>query len=173
MAAIEMLGKSFGAWTVIARAENKRTTQGAMPARWLCRCRCGRESVQEGNTLRRHRSKACRSCSKHLRPYEALFNNFANSARLRGIECSITYEQFLIFVKEQQCHYCGDEIAWTEHNLMKNGAAYHLDRKDNDKGYHADNCVVCCKSCNRTKLHALSYEEMCVVGTMRRRKRAH
>lgn len=171
--AIDMTGQTHGSWTVIARAPRVRTPQGTMPAKWFCRCRCGRERVLDGNTLRRYPSSGCRSCSKHIRPYEALFNVFVNSARLRGLECSITYEQFLSFTEIAECHYCAGGIAWTEHNLVRHGGAYHLDRKDNDQGYHVDNCVVCCKSCNRTKLHALSYDEMRVVGRMRHQRKVN
>ena len=42
--------------------------------------------------------------------------------------------------------------------------AYNLDRKDSIKGYTKENCVVCCKRCNRAKSNLFSYEEWLEIG---------
>ncbi len=48
-------GKQYGRLTVVARAPDDRH-QGA---RWLCRCRCGREVVVSGVMLRQNRAHSC------------------------------------------------------------------------------------------------------------------
>lgn len=57
------------------------------------------------------------------------------------------------------------------YDCSSNGNNYNLDRKDNAVGYTVENCVVCCKSCNKTKWTSLDYEEMIAVGKIRKRKR--
>lgn len=79
-------------------------------------------------------------------------------ARKRKVEVSITFEHFCELRASNRCHYCYA-------NLPEAGSG--IDRKDNSKGYIAGNCVPCCDTCNRTKNHFLSYEEMCVVMSLR------
>jgi hypothetical protein len=60
---IEMVGRQFGKWTVIARA-GKDTDGGAM---WLCRCSCeyATERVQSGRILRKGLTKSCGCVQAH------------------------------------------------------------------------------------------------------------
>ena len=64
----------------------------------------------------------------------------------------------LDFTKINNCHYCGDDILWVKHTGTGQHR-YNLDRKDSNKGYSKDNCVVCCKKCNYMKGSEFSYEE--------------
>ena len=57
-ALIDLTGKRFGRWVVVARAENR----GEQPC-WLCRCDCGEVQSVHGVDLRGGRSKSCRSCA--------------------------------------------------------------------------------------------------------------
>lgn len=50
------------------------------------------------------------------------------------------------------------------YNPDKNGGAYYLDRKNNDRGYEKGNLVVCCTRCNRGKSDQFSYEEWVEIG---------
>ena len=54
--------------------------------------------------------------------------------------------------------YCGamDSMEAVKHKdrLLHNG----IDRVDNSKGYHPENCVPCCKTCNIAK-QSMSVEE--------------
>lgn len=54
---INILGKTFGKWTVISKSEIKRS--------WLCRCICGNERIIIGISLRNGHSKSC-GCEKAL-----------------------------------------------------------------------------------------------------------
>jgi len=96
------------------------------------------------------------------RPYEWTFNKLVHVATTRGLEVSLTYEEFLEFTDVGACHYCTSKITWLPHNVGEtNGnAKSNLDRKDNSLGYSKENCVVSCIICNRIKNNYLSYEEM-------------
>lgn len=75
----------------------------------------------------------------------------------------LSYEEFLTFTRIPECHYCGAVIPWHPKMAGKNNA-YYLDRKDNDKGYTTDNCVVCCSRCNWAKANRFTYEEWVYIG---------
>ena len=55
---IQMIGRTFGRWTVLERAENSKTGV----ARWLCRCDCGYTGEVFGTNLRRGQSVQCNEC---------------------------------------------------------------------------------------------------------------
>ena len=112
----------------------------------------------------------CRKCSDNIsakergylyrkKPYEALFNNFKKRTKRENKDNQLSYEEFLEFTKEKQCHYCYDDIHWVEYNLTANGSSYNLDRKDNNRGYIMGNCVTCCWKCNESKKNNFTYEQ--------------
>jgi hypothetical protein len=121
----------------------------------------------------------CQSKKRLCRPYESLFNHSKKRAitpnnRGLGHAWSITYEEFLSFVKIKLCHYCKAGGLWPlSFGLNDENGEYkfrsNLDRKDNSISYIKDNCVVCCPSCNEAKGSHLTYEEMLAVGRLRRR----
>lgn len=55
------------------------------------------------------------------------------------------------------CHYCGmtNETSMTKHNERLT-----IDRKDSNKGYSLENCVLACKKCNYLKGNVLNAHEM-------------
>jgi hypothetical protein len=125
---------------------------------WQCQCSCGNSVTVWSNNLKSGASTSC-GCTRHIRPFEALYNNFVDKATRKGHNVSITYEQFLVFTDTTKCHYCLEKISWSKHGIVINGSSYYLDRKDNSLGYSVDNCVVCCTRCNRAKSDVYSYED--------------
>jgi hypothetical protein len=93
-----------------------------------------------------------------LRPYEALYRAMLRSAKITESLCTLTYEDFLGFVTEQNCHYCSAQLNW-------GGQAYNLDKKVPEDGYTVENCVTCCKRCNRAKSNLFNYEQWLAIGT--------
>jgi 5-methylcytosine-specific restriction endonuclease McrA len=89
-------------------------------------------------------------------PYKGTYGILRKHAKRRSIELSMTYEEFLPFTEELQCHYCLSDIVWIKHGKVN---AYNLDRIDNEKGYSKENCVVCCWKCNNSKGNRYSHEE--------------
>lgn len=129
-----------------------------------------------------HPGKGTSMCSikgHSCRSYESLFNaskaraGKSTNRRNFGRVWTITYKQFIEFVEIKTCHYCGAGDLWPLPYGLTNAAGEYrfrsnLDRKNNAMDYTKKNCVVCCPSCNETKGHLLTYEEMLAVGNLRR-----
>jgi len=58
---VDLVGKTFGRWTVLRRAPNK-----GGQAMWACLCNCGIERGVAGSSLRRGISKSCGCLCKEL-----------------------------------------------------------------------------------------------------------
>lgn len=89
------------------------------------------------------------------KPEQSLKNRliwyYKRNAKNRNIEYLLTEEEFqnLIF---SPCFYCGESGSMITSTLY--GAAYKhngIDRLNSSKPYAIDNCVPCCKWCNRAK----------------------
>ena len=52
---IDLTGQKFNYWYVLKRVENSKDGR----ARWLCRCKCGKEKIVDGKSLRSGHSKSC------------------------------------------------------------------------------------------------------------------
>lgn len=157
---VDMVGQRFTRWLVLSfKGFGKRRSV----VKWNCICDCGNQRVVDGSSLRGGKTKSCGcfrdervSATKRLRPYESLYHCLTARCRHKGMECSLTYEQFVDFTLTPYCHYCGVTVPWTLFNVQANRAACNLDRIDNSIGYSVANCVVCCETCNAMK-SGLSY----------------
>jgi hypothetical protein len=153
--------------------------------KFLC-ASCGNEIwvPNSKRDLKKH-SGQCRTCKGRStiqnvlpgnrglrkRPYEWLLNRLIHSSKKRGVVCNLTYDQFIEFTNQSECHYCGSPVTWEPHNLgwVNGNAKCNLDRKDNDQGYEKENLVVACTICNRMKNSYLSYEDMLELSPILRR----
>lgn len=149
-----LAGQRFGKLTVL-RYSHTTPTGGAY---WNCVCDCGNFTEARGRALKVGHKKSC-GCLVKLDPYKSLYNFFCKTAKYRGIENELTFEDFIEYTKIGICHYCEAPIMWTDYNINRNSGAYNLDRKDNSIGYNKDNCVVCCERCNKGKGNGFSYDE--------------
>ena len=167
------LGDKFFRWTVLEKAGVSGTIRSH--ATYLCLCVCGTKRIVEGYSLTSGNSKSCGCKAREesrerlrTKPYWALYKSLKSQAH----EVSLTYEDFVQLTKTKKCVYCGVLIRWDEwtfNNRPKGG--YNLDRKDNNKGYHKDNVVVCCGLCNWTKGDRFTYEEFLLIAKVIRRIR--
>ena len=89
-------------------------------------------------------NKASRTRLKNTPKY--IHTKYRGSARKRGLEFTLTMEQFMTFW-QKPCHYCGAEIK-----------TIGLDRVDNSVGYVFENIVPCHYRCNLMKSN-LTQEE--------------
>jgi hypothetical protein len=93
----------------------------------------------------------CRSCScsltkKFNNTLKGYFSRYKTEAKRRQLNFDISFEEFEDLIKENNCHYCGQE-------------AKGIDRINSDLGYAKNNCVNCCFVCNRIKMD-LTKEEL-------------
>lgn len=68
-----------------------------------------------------------------------------------------------------KCRYCRIEEEdfieiWGEFYGGKKRGKLEVDRKDNEKGYNEENCVLSCPICNNAKSDKFTYEEFLKVG---------
>jgi hypothetical protein len=154
MARIDLSGQKFGRLLVTRYSGNTKLGE----ARWDCVCDCGETSTVLGMSLKKGVTKSCGCLRREvsaqrikIRPFEALYHKLIRRCKDRNTECDISYEDFLQFVKIEKCHYCLDNVIWTKHHLRANTGGCNLDRKDNEKGYLKNNCLVCCGACNSMK----------------------
>lgn len=70
-------------------------------------------------------------------------NDIKYKAEKRGKEWKLTHEEAFVFIKSN-CVYCDYAPNWPENRVG-------IDRVFNDDGYHKDNCVPCCFTCNSAK----------------------
>lgn len=75
-----------------------------------------------------------------------LYKRYKASAKEREIEFELSTTTFKRLI-HSKCYYCGIEPKQTIGKMQYNG----IDRLDNAKGYHIENCLACCKVCNRGK----------------------
>lgn len=80
------------------------------------------------------------------------FKKSIRAAKARGIEWTLTFEDF-ISISSQPCYYCSNEFC----RPVEIGCG--LDRIDNCKGYVLGNVVPCGKDCNTLRMNILTPEE--------------
>jgi 5-methylcytosine-specific restriction endonuclease McrA len=102
---------------------------------------------------------ACGHITGNAKPYgqaafKYLYDVYKIGAKRRNLEFELSQDQFRSLTKAP-CHYCGVEPQSTTKHRIKhaNGDYIHngIDRVNNSVGYTIDNCVPCCKTCNRMK----------------------
>ena len=70
----------------------------------------------------------------------------------------------------KKCHYCRIkeenfiEIWGPFYGGKTRGKRLEIDRKDNQKGYSEENCVLACAICNNAKSDKFTYEEFRKLG---------
>lgn len=130
-----------------------------------CLCKCGNTVQVSVSRLASGKAKSCGCLSKavlesDISKYEAGFRAvlrvYEYSAKERGLEFNLSRETFE-HLTASNCTYCGVEPLQFQTRFSEfkyNG----IDRVDNTKGYEIENCVTCCKLCNRMK-DTLSLDE--------------
>lgn len=130
---------------------------------WKCRCECGGEKSVSTGDLKKSHTKSC-GCMKNKREFgkstlRSIFRNYERSATKRDLEFSLTEAEFEAIIG-RRCDYCGSEPSQIAHKIGAYGHIVYngVDRRDNAKGYTADNVASCCGRCNFSK-HQMSVEE--------------
>jgi hypothetical protein len=130
---------------------------------WECQCICGKKVYRNSSHLKTttHPSCGCQRLIKHKLPNNLSLKrkvllSYKEAANRRSIEFLLTEEQFLSYIFEA-CYWCGMSPSNRTTTTVRPGRRVYklvyngIDRIDNSKGYTMDNCVTCCKICNKSK----------------------
>lgn len=137
----------------------------------IVKCQCGKEKrFWKYSAITKQKTCGCGTDSAGLtkekrRMLKSRLNSYRRGAYKRGLDWSISYEDFAKITLEN-CAYCNKapqrlnyfenapslqkdspNSDWEKYSIYFNG----LDRIDSDEGYSLDNVVPCCKYCNRAK----------------------
>ena len=116
-----------------AKAYGQRPEVKARRKKYLKEYRARKPETKESTRERGRISRA-------VRPIICKWGVYRHSAKIRGLQFALTKPEFKQLLSSL-CHYCYAEPS------PVNG----IDRVDNDAGYTPENCVPCCKLCNRAK----------------------
>lgn len=79
----------------------------------------------------------------------------------------------LYFRDGTRCHQCHIEEynfrnIWGDnfYGGIKRGGVLEIDRKDNDREYSRENCILACAICNMAKSDKFSHDEFQKIGTV-------
>jgi len=160
------LGSRWGKLVVTGFVQLEHFCHGKKYGRWVveCKCDCGGKIRAEQSNLFHGRTTHC-GCEytapnkgqRTQRVETHLFYQYKVAAKQRGLQFSLTFEQFSTLIA-QECYYCGDAPRIRRLTKYCEGAANGVDRIDNCLGYMPENCVPCCSICNRAKNEMIAAE---------------
>lgn len=121
---------------------------------YLIQCiNCGKTYIKQKNVAQWSKYNQCSKCnivdSDHPE-LGAYYSDYKSSAKIRGIDWQLSYEEFLTLVLNK-CAYCGEMPSQRTINGRFNIIVNGIDRIDSNRGYTIDNCTSCCTKCNYMK----------------------
>lgn len=132
---------------------------------WKCLCDCGNECVVVSYNLSSGATTSC-GCNRSLSVKKfhsnksekekidilvnSIYIKYKSSTKRRNIEFSISLEEFEVLIKDK-CYYCHESSSNFFQRSNKSIYYNGIDRLENTIGYVSNNCVPCCKYCNRMK----------------------
>ena len=171
----DLTGETFGVSKVLRMMEERYISpKGKKHVQWEVQCSlCKTKKIVTTNNLCQGRSSSCicQSFTPEVVKRRALGNvkedsglvevygNYRRNATARNLEFNLTMNEAESLMK-QDCHYCGLKPEMIMQR-SKEGVPFTyngIDRKDNTKGYSLENCLPCCKVCNRSKVD-LPYQD--------------
>lgn len=172
------IGEKHNRLTIIADS-GQRWPNNAV--KWLCRCDCGNTTLAMAGEIRKGSKKSCgclnneKRVSKRYEPEEASIKawerSYKGGAKSRNLNYELEYSDFKRLIK-QDCFYCGEpprkyNIYYNESGVISTSGRQTknletierawtnvngIDRIDSKNGYNINNCVPCCRVCNKIKL---------------------
>jgi hypothetical protein len=138
-------------------------------ARYLWKCDCGQEKEIDGSKVKRGYTKSCGCLAKEVssaKPnqyrleyreahFNAYYHQYLKAAEKRKYQFNLTKDDFRQ-ITQQKCHCCQADPVPIVQRSKKHYGQYignGIDRVINSIGYTKENCVPCCKMCNKMKQH--------------------
>jgi hypothetical protein len=154
---IDYSGQKINNWLVLEFIDTQYTS-----SRWKVQCCSCNKTIKIKRIADCKRTDECKKCQskKEIERKKGVYNkvwqSYRTKAKKRNIKFELTREQFENLI-EQPCHYCNQIINKLTH-YEKEFIYSGVDRMDSNLGYNKENCVPCCKICNRSKSD-MSYEK--------------
>lgn len=156
---VDHAGKRFGRLIALNLIPRKTRWGNRI---WECKCDCGTIKEISSSQLVAGYSRSCGCLQRDIQrkrflkspgegSFNLIFKTYRNNADGRSF--TISEQQFRDMIA-RPCHYCGRppfniyKSLYGTGDLIYNG----IDRVDSSRGYEPDNCVPCCKFCNRAKM---------------------
>jgi hypothetical protein len=159
------VGNQMNDWTILDPIGSKDKH-----GQWkiLVRCKCGNEKIVTEYSVWSGKSVSCSTCGHKRRAagdyrkrdesgdlnssWTHYLDGYIRSANKRGFEFSLLPEKFKELCR-LPCHYCDNP---PNNNRNFGGGRIltnvnGIDRKNSSEGYTNENCVSCCKICNKMK----------------------
>lgn len=176
---INLAGRKFGRLKVLGRARSPRKEENNHSKRtfWACLCRCGKETIVESHSLRKHtRSCGCGREVSHLihgqgrhpesgkrdQAY-AMYNNAKYRAKRKGISFRLQLKDLVI---PKRCPVLDVRLIRGEKGM--NDRSPTLDRIRLTRGYTKGNVAVISFRANRLKSDAKIWEVEKILKYMRK-----
>lgn len=142
--AIDLTGMRFGRLLVIRRGEYQKDR----PARWVCKCDCGGETVAYSSNLRKEKHKSCgclltEAHTKHGMCSRENKDRFYRTWQMMKARCYKEYHHAYKNYGGRGISICSEWhdpeafILWARENYIEGCT---LDRIDNNGNYSPDNC---------------------------------
>ena len=141
----DLLNITFGYLTVIGRAQNNKHNN----AMWLCKCKCGKETVVRGRYLTAQRTVSC-GCKKREDVIKRSTTHGLSGSKLFRVWAEMKFRCRCKTNKSYKNYgargitICNEWLEfksfydWSMENGYKEGLT--IDRIDNNQGYRPDNC---------------------------------
>lgn len=124
---------------------------------WLCKCDCGTFKELPAYRVKNGIIKSCGCIRNDKKPKSftnRMYSIYKRSAKKRKHDFLLDIGDFKTLVKGD-CYYCGFSPSKLSYSYLVSNYSEDIngiDRLDSSFGYSVDNCVSCCKSCNRMKM---------------------
>lgn len=146
----DLTGKKYGMLTVIDFGGISKAGTN-----WITKCECGNKITRLASNLKKKHKHSCGCISKNPPKrnagFKRFFNDYKQSALNRNYPFNLSQTKFLNLIFKN-CYYCdGIPTKRYEKFVAITFFANGIDRLDNTKGYVLNNCVTCCKICNKAK----------------------
>lgn len=156
-----IIGNKYGKLTVIDEISIRKNGRTRYYVK--CLCDCGNTTTAEKAKVKNGITTSCGCVQKQMRnslgerfrkpntAFNELYNAYKKSALRRNYSFELSKEEFEN-IATKPCIYCGDNMTHIyRRNRLSSFRYTGVDRFDNTKGYTIENCVPCCKICNRLK----------------------
>ena len=123
-----------------------------------CRCVCGKTVTKNADKLKQQVALNCGCLSRNAsewarkpgRSVSSILQSYKRNAEKRDLPFLLDRAQFEKLI-DGDCYYCGSHQTNSYKTSYSETKYNGIDRLDSTKGYYKDNCVSCCRICNRAK----------------------